>query len=124
MNAEQLMCKSFDFYKPQKEKGTCLSSPKQEQIIAHSAQIEQLKGGLKLSDQLQTKLKNFVDKHKQMNPQNKNKEAKGKFKTKKAKQHQYKAWKLIPPKNNEPKEKTVNGKKFNWRPHHHMWTRH
>ena len=53
MTLEQLMCKSFDFYKLQKDKGTWgLSSQKQEQIIALSMQIDQLKGGLKLSDQL------------------------------------------------------------------------
>ena len=77
--------------------------PRQEQIIALSAQTEQLKGGLKLFDQLQTKLKNFVQQCKQINLWNKSNEAKGKFKTKKAKQHQCKAWKLVPPKDNEPK---------------------
>ena len=119
------MCKVFDFYKLQKDKGTWgLFPPEQEQIIALSVQIEQLKGGLKLLDQLQTKLKNFVNKSKQMNSCNKNKKAKGKFKTNKSKQHQYEAWKLIPPKDNEPKEKTANGKKLNWCRHHHIWTRH
>ena len=57
LNAGQLMRKAFDSYKPQKDKGTWgLSSPKQEQIIALSMQIEQLKSGLKSFNQLKTKL--------------------------------------------------------------------
>ena len=68
-------------------------------------QIRQLKGCIKLLDKLKTKHKNFVDKCKQINPLNKNNGAQGKMKSKKAKQYQYKAWKLIPSKDNEPKEK-------------------
>ena len=85
LNAKQLMCKSFNFYKTHKDEGKWgLSSPKQEQIVALSMQIERLKGGLKLSDQIQFRLKNFDNTCKHINQCNKNTGAQGKNKSKKA----------------------------------------
>ena len=49
--AEQLMNKAFNFYKARKDKGTWGQQlPDYQQIIALLAQLEKLKGGLKLSD--------------------------------------------------------------------------
>ena len=61
--AEQLM--NMAFYKARKDKGTWVQqSPEHQQIIALMAKLKKLEGGLKLSDQLQSKLKAVVEQKK------------------------------------------------------------
>ena len=58
LTAEQFINKAFNFYKARNDKGTWgQQTPECQQIIALLAQLEKLKGGLKLIDQLQSKLK-------------------------------------------------------------------
>ena len=55
--AEQLMGKAFNFYKSCKDKGNWgKQSPHHQKVVAVSAELEKLKGGLKISDQLCNKL--------------------------------------------------------------------
>ena len=131
--AEQLMNKAFNFYKVRKDKGTWgQQSPEHQQIIALSAQFEKLKGGLKLSDQLRSKLKAAVERkkgqaHSRQDVRDKKRQQKNRKNQQATRQRQLDAWKLVEPKPNESKKKTVNGKTFWWCPHHNtngMWCRH
>ena len=96
-------------------------SPKDEAIIAMVVEIKDLKGKLKLTLAVASKQKKDGNKS----------TGGGKKKTKNKKntnhkQHQKtdEAWKKVPPKDGEAKQKVINKKTYNWCKHHMAWTIH
>lgn len=87
----------------------CELTQEQEQIVALTAQVEQLKDKrLKLSDDSAKK----KGKKKSNKPKDK-KDSDDKF-----------AWKKIPPRSNQVKTKTVDGKEYKWCKYHSAWVMH
>ena len=96
-------------------------SPKDEVIIAMVAEIKDLKSKLKLTPAIASKQKK--DGNKSIGG--------GKKKTKNKKntsnkQHQKtdEAWKKVPPKDGEAKQKVIKEKTYHWCEHHMAWTIH
>jgi hypothetical protein len=127
LTAVELQDQAYDFYMDAVRNGTWgAQTPDQKRLVAMAAQINEIKGGLKLSRQLVDKLSQGRSKApvkddvaKPTAPA-----APGKGLSNKATQRKYDEWKLQAPKDGEPKVKVVNGKSFNWCPRHQLWTVH
>ena len=114
------MAKSkFDWLVNKKKWGA--RSPDDDKIIAMAAEINALKGQLKLSPKL-AEVTNGKDKG---DGKKGDKKKKNKKDTKNKKdQKKDEAWKKVPPKDGEPKEKKHGDYTFHWCEHHMAWTVH
>jgi hypothetical protein len=125
---EQLMAMATDKFNYLKTKGLWGSQTEQEQIVAMAAQFEKLKGEFQLAKSLRaTADKDPKDKASDKSTDKKKKDSKKKNKknTKDRKQQkQDEAWKKVPPKAGEPKQKKSNDTTYNWCDHHMAWTVH
>ncbi len=114
------MAKSkFDWLVNKKKWGA--RSPDNNKIIAMAAEFNALKGQLKLSPKL-AEVTNGKDKG-DGKKGDKKKQNKKDTKNKKD-QKKDKAWKKVPPKDDEPKQKKHGDYTFHWREHHMAWTVH
>jgi len=94
-------------------------SPDDDKIIAMTAAIDSLKGQLKLSPQLVAAGgKNDGKSKKGQKTRNK------KNTSDRVKQKKYEAWKKVPPKEGEKKEKVHDKRTYHWCVHHMAWTMH
>jgi hypothetical protein len=91
-------------------------TPDDEKIVAMSAQLNALKGQLKLDK----KLGKLVNKKKEGGGKKKNK----KNMSNKVKQKKDEAWKKVPPKDGKKKTKDVGKYTYHWCKHHMSWTIH
>ena len=98
-------------------------SSEEQQIVALTADVVGLKGQLKLSGQTKGK-KKWSKEEKGDAKREKFKKKNKKPSTNKERQKQDEAWKKAPPKDSEPKTKTVDGKLFHWCIHHMAWVLH
>nr|ACA60902.1 gag protein [Thalassiosira pseudonana] len=101
------------------------ASKEQAEIIALRAQIDALKGDLKLS--VAPKGNSKGDKKDKKGGEKGGKEKKTKntkAKGDKQRQKQEESWKKTPPKDGEPTTKTVGDHTFNWCVHHMAWVWH
>ncbi len=113
------MAKSkFDWLVNKKKWGA--RSPDDDKIGAMAAEINNLKGQLKLAPKLAALAegKDKDDKKEGKKKQNK------KDRSNKKAQKKDKAWKRVPPKEGEPKEKKHGDYTFHWCKHHMAWTIH
>ena len=119
---ESLMGLAKNKFNYLKNKGTWgAKSLEDDKIVAMAAAIDELKGQLKLAPQLvAAAVKGDKDKKQKKGQKNKNK----KNKNDKAKQKKDEAWKKIPPKDGEKKEKEHDGRTYHWCIHHMAWTMH
>jgi hypothetical protein len=110
--------RKFDFLKTKGKWGA--KSPDDEKIVAMAAQINSLKGQLKLDP----KLSAIAGEEKKDDGSKKKKKNKKNTSNKKE-QKQDEAWKKVPPKEGESKTGKKKGKyTFNWCEHHMAWTVH
>ena len=109
----------FDYLKNTGQWGA--KSPDDEKIVAMAAEINALKGQLKLDPKLSAIAK---DKKKEDKGENKNKKKNKKDTSNKKYQKKDKAWKKVPPKEGDPKEKQLGKYTFQWCEHHMAWTAH
>ena len=119
---ESLMAMATDKYTYLRNKGLWGAKSKDDQIIAMAAELKDLKGRLKLAPNVK-KIADGDDKDKKK----KDKEKKGKNKKGKSDKKDQKAdeaWKKVPPKDGEPKQKTVSERTYHWCVHHMAWTMH
>ena len=86
-----------------------------------AAEINALKGQLKLDPKLSAIAK---DKKKEDKGENKNKKKNKKDTSNKKYQKKDEAWKKVPPKEGDPKEKQLGKYTFQWCEHHMAWTAH
>ncbi len=102
-------------------------SLKDDKIVVMAAAIDELKGQLKLAPQLAAaaaKGDKDEDKDKDKRGKRGQKGKNKKNRYNRAKQKKDKAWKKIPPKDSEKKEKTHDGRTYYWCVHHMAWTMH
>ena len=122
---DKLMALATNKYNTLKAKGLWGAKTEQEkQIITLTAQVDALKGNLKLSKPLTDKLKydkgrSNQDKEK---PKIKNKNKKNNKEKKRQKEDE--AWKKVPPKAGEANKKEIKGKTYSWCIHHMAWVIH
>ena len=109
----------FDYLKNTGQWGA--KSPDDEKIVAMAAEINALKGQLKLDPKLSAIAK---DKKKEDKGENKNKKKNKKDTSNKKYQKKDEAWKKVPPKEGDPKEKQLGKYTFQWCEHHMAWTAH
>jgi hypothetical protein len=109
----------FDYLKNTGQWGA--KSPDDEKIVAMAAEINALKGQLKLDPKLSAIAK---DKKKDDKGENKGKKKNKKDTSNKKYQKKDEAWKKVPPKDSDPKEKQVGKYTFQWCEHHMAWTVH
>jgi len=109
----------FDYLKNTGQWGA--KSPDDEKIVAMAAEINALKGQLKLDPKLSAIAK---DKKKDDKGENKGKKKNNKDTSNKKYQKKDEAWKKVPPKDSDPKEKQVGKYTFQWCEHHMAWTVH
>jgi len=114
------MAKSkFDWLVNKKKWGA--RSPDDDKIVAMAAEIQRLKGHLKLDP----KLSQIAGGGKEGKDGGKKRATKNKKDTSnKRKQKEDEAWKKVPPKDGEPKTKKNGELTFNWCIHHMAWTVH
>ena len=93
-----------------------LKDETEKQLVALTAQLEQVEVKNK---HLMKKLKNNFPK-----PDKEKGKGKEKGKNKGKKDGDKWAWKDKPPKSNQPKKKTVDGKQYHWCRFHEKWTIH
>lgn len=119
-DALRRMAKSkFDWLVNKKKWGA--RSPDDDKIVAMAAEIHKLKGQLKLDPKLsQIAGGGNDDKDGGKKRAKKNK----KDTSNKRKQKEDEAWKKVPPKDGDPKSKTVGKLTYNWCLHHMAWTVH
>ena len=119
ITADQLMSLALDKFENLRTEGKWMAlSPEQEQIVALSAQFDKLKDdNLRLSKALKKSAKN------KRNSGSDNSQTGGKKNKGKKKDGKW-AWKKVPPKDNEPKTKTVNKQTHHWCETHLAWTVH
>ncbi len=86
-----------------------------------AAEINALKGQLKLDPKLSAIAK---DKKKEDTGENKGKKKNKKDTSNKKYQKKNEAWKKVPPKEGDPKEKQLGKYTFQWCEHHMAWTAH
>jgi hypothetical protein len=114
------MAKSkFDWLVNKKKWGA--RSPDDDKIVAMAAEIHALKGQLKLAPKL-ADLAN--DKGKGDGKKGGQKKRNKKDTSNKRNQKKDEAWKKVPPKDGEPKEKKHGDYTFHWCEHHMAWTVH
>ncbi len=94
-------------------------SPDDDKIIAMTAAFDTLKGKLKLTPQLAAAGGKNNGKPKKGQKMRNNKNTSDRLKQKKDE-----AWKKVPPKEGEKKEKVHNKHTYNWCVHHMAWTMH
>jgi hypothetical protein len=109
----------FDYLKNTGQWGA--KSPDDEKIVAMAAEINALKGQLKLDPKLSAIAK---DKKKEDKGVNKSKKKNKKDTSNKKNQKKDEAWKKVPPKEGDPKEKQQGKYTFQWCKHHMAWTVH
>jgi hypothetical protein len=109
----------FDYLKNTDQWGA--KSPDDEKIVAMAAEINALKGQLKLDPKLSAIAK---DKKKEDKGENKGKKKNKKDTSNKKYQKKDEAWKKVPPKEGDPKEKQLGKYTFQWCEHHMAWTAH
>jgi hypothetical protein len=109
----------FDYLKNTGQWGA--KSPDDEKIVAMAAEINALKGQLKLDPKLSAIAK---DKKKEDKGENKGKKKNKKDTSNKKYQKKDEAWKKVPPKEGDPKEKQLGKYTFQWCEHHMAWTAH
>jgi hypothetical protein len=109
----------FDYLKNTGQWGA--KSPDDEKIVAMAAKINALKGQLKLDPKLSAIAK---DKKKNGRGENKGKKKNKKDTSNKKYQKNDEAWKKVPPKEGDPKEKQLGKYTFQWCEHHMAWTAH
>ena len=109
----------FDYLKNTGQWGA--KSPDDEKIVAMAAEINALKGQLKLDPKLSAIAK---DKKKEDKGENKSKKKNKKDTSNKKYQKKDEAWKKVPPKEGDPKEKQLGKYTFQWCEHHMAWTAH
>ncbi len=108
----------FDYLKLSGQWGA--KSPDNEKIVAMAAENNNLKGQLKLDPKLSAIAKD----KKQDDKENKGKKKNRKDTSNKNWQKKDEAWKKVPPKGSDPKEKQVGKYTFHWCEHHMAWTVH
>ena len=121
----------FDYFVSQGTYGAL--SPEQEQIIALTAQLEQVSGetlrlSKKMAEQAKARKGNSNKQQGTLNPQGKQGK-KGKHKNKKDRsnkraQNEDEKWKKVPPKAGEPEKKKVGETEWTWCGEHMAWTLH
>jgi hypothetical protein len=94
-------------------------SPDDEKIVAMATEIKSLKGRLKLNPKL-AEIADKKDENKKGGKKTRNK----KDTSNKQEQKKDEAWKKIPPKSGDPKEKKQGGLTYHWCKHHMAWTVH
>ena len=109
----------FDYLKNTGQWGA--KSPDDKKIMAMAAEINALKGQLKLDPKLSAIAK---DKKKDDKGENKGKKKNKKDTSNKKNQKKDEAWKKVPPKDSDPKEKQLGKYTFQWCEHHMAWTAH
>ena len=109
----------FDYLKNTGQWGA--KSPDDEKIVVMAAEINALKGQLKLDPKLSAIAK---DKKKEDKGENKSKKKNKKDTSNKKYQKKDEAWKKVPPKEGDPKEKQLGKYTFQWCEHHMAWTAH
>jgi hypothetical protein len=99
--------------------------PGDEKIVAMTAEINTLKGQLKLDPKLSAIIKNGKEKGNKGDKGEKGKKWKNKKNTSNKKdQKKGKVWKRAPPKDGKKKTQEVGKFTFNWCEHHMAWTAH
>ncbi len=106
--------RKYDYLKMKGQRGT--KSPNDEKIVAMLAQLNALKGQLKLDE----KHGKLVDKKKEGGGKKKDK----KNMSNKVNQKKDEAWKKVPPKDGKKKNKDVGKYTYHWCKHHVSWTVH
>jgi hypothetical protein len=107
-----------------KTKGTWgAKSPGDKKIVAMLAMLNALKGHLKLNDKLRDVIKG-KGKGKGKGQGGNRKMMKKKNTGNKAKQKEDKAWKKVPPKSGDKKNKEVGNYTYHWCEHHIAWCMH
>jgi hypothetical protein len=109
----------FDYLKNTGQWGA--KSPDDEKIVAMAAEINALKGQLKIDPKLSAIAK---DKKKEDKGEDKGRKKNKKDTSNKKYQKKDKAWKKVPPKDSDPKEKQLGKYTFQWCEHHMAWTAH
>jgi hypothetical protein len=100
-------------------------SPDDKKIVAMAAKITALKGQLKLDPKLSAIAEEGKKRGNKGDKGEKGKKWKNKKNTSNKKdQKRDEAWKQVPPKENEKKEKQVGKYTYNWCKHHMAWTVH
>jgi hypothetical protein len=118
-NELRKMAKSkFDWLVNKKRWGA--RSPDDEKIVAMAAEINALKGQLKLSPKLAELANNKDEGNNKKEGKRKNK----KDTSNKKNQKKDEAWKKTPPKDGEPKHKKHGDYTYHWCEHHMAWTVH
>ena len=126
---EKLMKDALNKFKTMKLEGTWrIKSPEEQQIIALSAKVDELKDqNLKLSKAVQNAGKQGSSKSNSQTKSGGGGKGKSKSNSNKGKgksnsnQH---SWKQQPPKPGDPTSKTVDGKIYNWCKYHEAWVQH
>lgn len=131
MEPEQLMTFALNKYESLVKNGRWnAKSVEQEQIVALSAELKQLKDtNLKLAKSVTSQVsgnRRNGNQQQRSNNQNRNRNNRsGNKSNNKGKRRNDKwAWKKVPPKDNEPQSKSVNGKTYHWCDEHLLWTLH
>jgi hypothetical protein len=109
----------FDYLKNTGQWGA--KSPDNEKIMAMAAKINTLKGRLKLDPKLSAIAK---DKKKEDKGENKGRKKNKNDTSNKKYQKKGEAWKKVPPKEGDSKEKQRSKYTFQWCEHHMAWTAH
>ncbi len=92
-------------------------SPSEQKIVALTSQLEALKGFLKLS-------KDLISRLEKKGPRKEVEETKKKKETNKECQKRDEKWKRTPPKTGEKHTKKHNKTTYHWCPHHDAWVMH
>jgi hypothetical protein len=103
------MCK-YDFLRQKGQWGA--KSPDDEKIVAMAAQLNALKGHLKVDKHLEDALNNDKKTRNKKNKGNKNR------------QNEDKVWKKIPTKDSNKKSKEMGKHAYHWYEHHMAWCMH
>jgi hypothetical protein len=125
IDEDSLMIDALNKYNSIKKEGQWNAlTPEQEKLVTLTAQFEQLKDkNLQLSKRLQVNGNPKSNKFKGKNKNQKKPDFKKKNKSKSSTKDD-EAWKRIPPKENEPKSKSVDGNEYIWCSEHLAWGKH
>ncbi len=128
---EQLMAMATDKFTYLKTKHLWGSKSEQDQIVAMAAEFQKLKSQFNLAKPLTAAAQSAgaptTDTQNGGTPKKSDKKGKKKNKkdtTNKKRQKQDEAWKKVPPKAGEAKQKINNEKTYHWCEHHMSWTVH
>ena len=116
---ETLMAMANDKYSYLKNKGLWGVAPAEEQLVAMAAELEKLRGHLKLKPNL-AKAADGTKKKDKDGKKTKNKKSGKDKKDQKVDE----AWKKVAPAAGEPKTKKIKDKTYHWCVHHMAWTIH